>query len=133
MGIMVTSLNAISVTSAMFDMIVYVSTPYTLEHLSTQNTAICTLNRSLAFFYKRNPRGAAVNALYTFYNNPNGSEDNQLAKPGYKMLFGIVQSLMRSAQVHVVLKKPGWEYCDIVLAECACAAQLGIPTVTEDA
>lgn len=115
----------------MFDMIVYVSTPYHLEHLATQNAAICSLNKSLAIFYKRNPRWAAVNALYSFYNNPNGTEDKQLAKPGYKMLFGIVLSLMKSAQAHIVLREPGWDYCDIVLAECACANQLGIPTLFE--
>lgn len=44
----------------------------------------------------------------------------------------MVHSLMKSAQTHIVLRTPGWEYCDIVLAECACAAQLGIPTIFED-
>jgi hypothetical protein len=116
----------------MFDMIVYVSTPYSIEHLSTQNAAVCKLNRALAGIYRRNKGWAAVNALYSFYNNPNGTEDNQLASPKYKVLFGIVNTLMRSAQVHIVLRTPGWEYCDIVLAECACAAQLGIPTVFEE-
>lgn len=116
----------------MFDMIVYVSAPYALEHLSTQNAAICKLNRSLAGIYKRNPTWAAVNALYSFYTNPNTSEDSMLHKPTYKVLYWMVHSLMKSAQVHIVLRTPGWEYCDIVLAECACATQLGIPTIFED-
>lgn len=132
MGTTVTSLNFNFATNVMFDMIVYVSVPYSIEHLSTQNAAVCHLNRTLASIYRRNPSWAAVNALYSFYNNPNGTEDNQLAKPQYKVLFGIVQSLIRSAQVHIVLKVPGWEYCDIVLAECACATQLGVPTVFQD-
>lgn len=114
-------------------MIVYVSAPYSLEHLFTQNTAIMQLNRSLAGFYHRNPKSAAVNALYTIYNNPNLMEDNKGTKQvTYKTLYQTVGVLMRSAQIHVVLRVQGWEYSDIVMSECACAAQLGIPTVFED-
>lgn len=116
----------------MFDMIVYVSVPYSLEHLFTQNTAITSLNRNLANFYKRNPRWAAVNALYTVYNNPNIIEDKGSKTVTYKTLYGTVGLLMRSTNIHVVLRVPGWEYSDVVMSECACAAQLGIPTVFED-
>lgn len=121
-----------SATSAMFDMIVYVSSPYTLEHVSTQNGAIIKLNKALGSFYKRNPKWAAVNALYSFYNNPNVAEDSAMHKPSYKVLYGMAHTLMKSAQVHVVLRTPGWEYSDIVMNECACAAQCGVPTVFED-
>lgn len=125
------SLRINSNLSAMFNMIVYVSAPYSLEHLFTQNTAITQLNRSLAGFYHRNPTWAAVNALYTVYNNPNIMEDSGQKVITYKTLFSTVSTLMRASQVHVVLAVPGWEYSDIVLSECACAAQFGIPTVRE--
>lgn len=132
MGTMDMNHNYVSVTNAMFDMIVYVSAPYSLEHLSTQNSAITNLNKSLGSFYKRNPKWAAVNALYSFYNNPNVGEGSVIHKPSYKVLYDMVQSLMRSSQVHVVIRTPGWEYSDIVMNECACAAQCGVPTVFED-
>ena len=113
-------------------MIVYISIPYSLEHLSTQNTAITHLNRILAGFYKRNPTWAAVNALYTIYNNPNMLEDANSRQVTYKQLYGTVGLLMKSANAHVVIRVPGWEYSDIVMAECACAGQLGIMSLSED-
>lgn len=116
----------------MFDMIVYVSSPYTLEHLGTQNIAINRLNKTLAGIYKRNPTWACVNALYSFYNNHNVEKGSPLEKPTYKVLFGMVESLMKSSQVHIVSAVHGWEYSDIVIAECACAAKYGIPTVYEE-
>ena len=113
-------------------MIVYVSIPYSIEHLSTQNAALAQLNKQLAGFYKRNPRWAAVNALYSVYNNPNLMEDSGSRQITYKQLYSTVAVLMKSASAHIIIKNPGWEYSDIVLAECACANQTKTPTIFED-
>ena len=125
MGITATSPRLPLKTSVMFDMIVYVSTPYSLEHPHTQRAALVSLNKALAGVYKRNPTWACVNPLYSIYNP-------QPTNPDYMALFVLMETLMRSAQAHIVIRSPGWEYSDVVLAECAHAAKLGIPTVFEE-
>ena len=125
MGITATSLKLILKTSVMFDMIVYVSVPYSLEHISTQRRALESLNKTLAGVYKRNPKWACVNPLYSFYSP-------QPTKPDYTALIVTIETLMRSSQAHIVVRVPGWEYSDVVLTECAIAAKHGVPTVFED-
>ena len=122
---MATSLSLLLRTSVMFDMIVYVSTSYSLEHANTQRGALVSLNKTLAGVYKRNPNWACVNPLYSFYSP-------ESTKPDYAALFVLIETLMRSSQVHIVVRSPGWEYSDVVLTECAIAAKHGVPTVFED-
>lgn len=126
------NLNYSFVISAMFDMIVYVSAPYALDHPSTQDRAIVRLNKTLAGIYKREPSWACVNALYSFYNNHNIEKGSPLEKPTYTVLFGMVESLMKSSRIHIVIATPGWEYSDVVITECALAAKYKIPTVYEE-
>ena len=109
----------------MFDMIVYVSTPYSLEHTSTQKRALVSLNKALGGIYKRNPKWACVNPLYSLYNP-------EPTKPDYAALIITIETLMKSSQAHIVVRVPGWEDSDVVLTECAVAAKHGVPTVFED-
>ena len=116
----------------MFDIIAYISYPYSLDHKDTQSIAAKGLGTTLAAFYKRNPTWACVNPLYSFHNNPYAEKGSPLETPTPAVLKGLIEVLMKSATVHIVVRKPGWEYSDIVMAECACANKFGIPTHYED-
>lgn len=115
------------IQSVMFDMIVYVSTPFLLEHQDTKNIAIARMNKFLGKFYKANPRWCAVNALYSIYNNPL-LEDAAT----YKNLYSTAGLLIRGSQMHVTLKAPGWEYSELVLNERHLAMSLNLPMIEAD-
>lgn len=108
------------IPNAMFDMIVYVSVAYSTEIKSTQEKAITHLNKMFKEVYKQHPTWAAVNALYST------TEDEQQNPHKTK---ACICSLMGASGSHIVLMTPGWEYCDIVLMECALAAQKGIKSI----
>lgn len=112
------------IQSAIFDMIVYVSTPFLLEHQDTKNIAIARMNKFLGKFYKANPRWVAVNSLYSVYKNP--SMQDQIT---YKHLYAASAALIRSSGMHITLMSPGWEYSEIVLNERHLAMTLKMPMV----
>lgn len=115
------------IQSAIFDMIVYVSTPFLLEHQDTKNIAIARMNRFLGKFYKANPRWTAVNSLYSVYNNP--LVEDQVT---YKHLYTTSALLIRASGLHVTLMAPGWEYSELVLNERHLAMTLKTPMIEAD-
>jgi hypothetical protein len=117
------NLRLILKTNAMFDMIVYVSVPYSPQHPESLASARLTLQKYFAAFYKANPKCAAVNAVFSFPNNVGALTD--------KEVFTAVAPLMRSASKHIILIKPNWGYSPIATQECALAYNLNIPTLIE--
>lgn len=110
-------------------MITYISIPYSVEHLSTQNSAIKTLNKYLATFYKRNPNMAGVNTLYSIYNNPLLDPKHKI---GYKEVYSTAKILLDSSLALIVLKVPNWDYSDIVMNEISYFSSLNRPILYED-
>lgn len=118
------SLNYLLKTNAMFDMIVYVSTPYSAQHLESITRARAAMQKYFANFYKLNPKAAAVNAIFSFPNDITTLTD--------KEIFTAAVPLMRSSGLHIVLRQPNWGYSPILIQECALAHSLNIPTTFED-
>jgi hypothetical protein len=107
----------------MFDMIVYVSTPYSAQHPESLVKARSTLQKYFAAFYRANPRSAAVNAIFSFPDSVGALTD--------KEVFAAVAPLMRSASKHIVLNVFDWSYSPIILQEASLAYHLNIPTSIE--
>lgn len=119
MGIMVTRVQLNLAKRDMFKMIVYVSVPFLLDNQETKNAALKQLGHFLGKFYRDNPDKAAVSCLYSIYDNPLLQD-----KATYKDVYGASGILIRSADIHITLNVPGWEYSEIVLNERHLAASL---------
>ena len=112
----------------MFDMIAYVSFPYSMDHHASKNRAIVGLNKALASLYRRNPNWVYVNGLYSHYNNPHIPTETKL---GISDALQLSKVLLDSAQVCIVIHAKGWEYSDIVMTEAGYFSSLNRPILYE--
>jgi hypothetical protein len=96
----------------MLKMIAYISVPFLLDNQETKNKALKQLNGFLGKFYRDNPDKAAVNCLYSVYDNPLLQD-----KATYRDVYSASELLIRSAEIHITLNVPGWEYSELVLNE----------------
>lgn len=110
-------------------MIAYVSFPYSLQHPATQEVAIAGLGKVLAKLYKDKPNYVFVNPLYTFHKNPYAEKGSSLFEVKPVIVQALIETFMKSADLHIIVRHPGWEYSDVVLSECAVSNRLGMSTL----
>lgn len=98
--------------NSLFDMIVYVSYPYAYNNLESCNHAIESLNKLFAKLYKSNKTWCFVNGLFSTYNNP-----DIVTTDKRKSTFFCSKILLDSANHVIIVRKPGWDYSEIVTEE----------------
>ncbi len=94
-------------------MIAYISTPYTLENLESQNTAIKHLNAFLGRVIYKRANWAGVSSVYTLYNN----SDLSGKAPTYKQLYDTSKLLIDNCSLFIILGGDNWGYSEIVMNE----------------
>lgn len=111
----------------MIRMIAYISVPYSMKSHQSQSEAILYLNKYIARFTRLNKDIAAVNALYSIYKNPSVSgavSEDEAAYP-------ICRTLIDSADIFIIVRRPNWEYSNLLMNECHYAAHIKKPITYE--
>jgi hypothetical protein len=93
-------------------MIVYVSYPYAYDNLESRNKAIESLNKLFAKLYKTNTTWCFVNSIFSTYNNPDLNTTDMR-----KATFFSSKTLLDSCSHVIIVRKPGWDYSEIVTEE----------------
>lgn len=107
----------------MFNMIAYISTPYTLESLESQNNAVQHLNKFLGRVIYKREGWTGVSSVFTLYNNT----DLHNKAPTYKQLYATSKILIESCDLFMVLGGDNWGYSEIVMNELFYAQTLKKP------